>query len=436
MSESFGSAPVAILFTLAAVAIALTGFLSAVELALANLSRAFVEDLVEEGRPRAKRLLPLVEHPDRTNLALRGARVSLQTVAIVSATIALLDVFADVGMPWWGITLIAIASIGLIEFFFVTVLPISLAKRDYVGIASAGAGITMLLVRFSHLFDPLIRATWKERTPRADGDAARLSVAEDLREIVDEVGETEDLDEDDKDMLRSVFELGQTLVREVMVPRTSMVTIEGDKSLEKAMRLFVRSGFSRIPVTEGDIDDVIGIVYLKDVVRRLLEQPGQRDIPVRNACRPPVFVPEMIRADDELRAMQAENTHLALVVDEYGGIAGLVTFEDLLEELVGEVVDEHDHHSAEPEQLDANCWRLPARFQLNDLEELIDVEIDLDEVDSVGGLLTWTLGRVPVAGASAESFGLRMTAEATVGRRHELGTVLVERLPQEDTNDE
>lgn len=432
MSESFGSAPVAVLLAAAIVAIVITGLLSAVELSLANLSRAYVEDLVEEGRPRANKLVPLVEYPERTNLSLRGARVTLQTVAIVGATIALVDLLGDVNMSWWGTFLIATIAIGIVEFFAVSVLPVLWVKRNYVAVASAGAGIAAFLVRLSHIFDPLIRTNGRrERRTNEEAQDARLAVADDLREIVDEVGEPEDFDDEDKEMLRSVFEFGQTLVREVMVPRTAMVVIDADKSLDKAVRLFVRSGFSRIPVIEDDIDDVIGIVYFKDVIRRLTDDPAQKDVPVRNALRQAAFVPEMVRVDDELRAMQTENTHLALVVDEYGGIAGLVTMEDLLEELVGEVTDEHDHREMEPEEIEPGRWRLPARFGLGDLEELLDVEIDQETVDSVGGLLTWAVGRVPVAGATGEAFGVRMEAEYHVGRRHELGTVLVEKAEEE-----
>ncbi len=430
MSSGFGSVPVAVLLVVAVISIALTSFLSAVELALGKLSKAFVEDLVEEGRPGVARLLPLVERSERTNLALRGARVSLQTIAIVGATIALVDLFSDLSMAWWGITLIAIAVIGVIEFVAVSVLPVLVVRRHYVGVAKIGAGITAFLVRASHIFDPLIRSSSKQdlETP----ELARLAVAEDLREIVDEVGDPEDLDEDDKEMLKSVFELGQTMIREVMVPRTSMVTIEADKSLRKALNLFVRSGFSRIPVIEDDIDDVVGIIYFKDIVRRVLEDSGQLDVPVRNAIRHASFIPETVLVDDELRQMQTENSHLALVVDEYGGIAGLVTLEDLLEQLVGEVTDEHDHKTVEPEEVSPGCWRVPAWFSLNDLEELLDIEIDLDEADSVGGLLAWAVGRVPVSGAKAEVCGVRVLAEEHAGRRHELGTVLVEKLDEDE----
>ena len=428
MSSGFGSVPVAVLLAVSVLAIALTSFLSAVELALGNLSKAFVEDLVEEGRPGVARLLPLIERSERTNLALRGARVSLQTIAIVGATIALVDLFGDLNMAWWGITLIAIVVIAVVEFLAVSVLPVLLVRSHYVGVANAGAGVTAFLVRLSHVFDPLIRnnATKDLENP----EIARLSVAEDLREIVDEVGDTEDLDEDDKEMLKSVFELGQTMVREVMVPRTSMVTIDADKPLRKALNLFVRSGFSRIPVTEDDIDDVVGIIYFKDIVRRVLEDSQQLDVPVKNAIRQASFIPETIRVDDELRQMQSENTHLALVVDEYGGIAGLVTLEDLLEELIGEVTDEHDHKTIEPEQVSPGRWRVPAWFSLKDLEELLDIEIDFDEADSVGGLLAWAIGRVPVSGARAEVCGIRVFAEEHLGRRHELGTVLVEKLSE------
>lgn len=428
MSGSFGSAPVVFLLLLGLFAIALTSFLSAVEIALGRLSRAFVQDLVEEGNRRAPQLLSLVEHQARTEMSLRGARVALQTTAIVSITIALIDLLSDWNMSWWGMMLVALASIGVIEFLAVSLLPAFLVARNYVAVALAGTSVTTGLVRLSHLFDPLIRVAAGRRGPSTESPSVqRLLIADDLREIVDEVGEPDSIDEDDKEMLRSVFEFGQTLVREVMVPRTSMITVNADTSLEKALSVFIRSGFSRVPVVGDDIDDVVGIAYFKDAVQRYLDTPQSREQPVRNIARPPVFIPEMRLADDELRAMQSESSHLALAVDEYGGISGLVTMEDLLEELVGELKDEHDRYEMEPEEIEPGVWRVPARFSLNDLEELLDCEIEEDSVDSVGGLLSWALGQVPLPGAEVDTHGLHLRADEAIGRRHEVVSVVVRR---------
>lgn len=428
MNQVFAGVPSVALIIVGLVAIAVTGFLSAVEVAVSRLSRAFVADLVEEERPGASRLVALVEHPGRTSLALRGARVSLQTVAIVSVTVGTVALLSRAEWPWWLTTLVCVLGIGAVEFVVVSLLPWLWVGSNYVAVAIAGSRFTGFLVRISHFFDPLLRVTSK-RLPKASDNAEtqRLSIAEDLREIADEAGEPENIEAEDKEMLKSVFELGQTLIREVMVPRTSMVTVGAETPLDEALVLFSRSGFSRMPMVGDDIDDVVGIVYLKDIIHRLINSAESQDQPVRHVARPAVFIPEMVAADDELRAMQKENTHFAIVVDEYGGIAGLVTIEDILEELVGELTDEHDRFEMEPELIGEGVWRVPARFPLKDLEELLDIEIDEEHVDSVGGLLATAIGAVPLPGVCGEIAGLDLQADEAVGRRRQIVSVVVKK---------
>lgn len=409
--------------------LAFAGFLSAIEISLSSLSRAYVEDLVEDGVKRARRLEGVLEERGRAMIALHGARVVSLTIAVLAVTLGALDLLRDAGLPWWVVSLLVLGVMGAIEVVMVLVLPWMMVSRSYLAVALAGSGIAAELVRITHWFDPLIRKASARLVPDQ-----RWNVAEDLRELADEVGEAENFDEDDKEIVRSVFEMGQTLVREVMVPRTAMVTIEGEMPLMKGLQLFVLSGFSRVPVVGKDIDDVIGILYFKDVVRRLLDNEDLADSPVRSYVRPAVFIPETRLVDDELREMQANNTHLALVIDEYGGIAGLVTLEDLLEELVGEVVDEHDRAEMEPEQLGPQVWRVPARYSLNDLEELLDLEIDEESVDSVGGLLTRAIDRVPLPGASATVGRLHLAAEGMVGRRKEVGSIVVSVIEADANN--
>jgi CBS domain containing-hemolysin-like protein len=225
-----------------------------------------------------------------------------------------------------------------------------------------------------------------------------------------------------------VFELGDTLVREVMVPRTDMVFIEREKTLRQALSLALRSGFSRIPVVGENEDDVVGIAYLKDIVRRSHEyRDGESVERVESIMRPATYVPDSKPIDELLREMQARQTHCAVVIDEYGGTAGLVTIEDILEEIVGEITDEYDQEAPPVEPLDDGRARITARFPVEDLADLFDVEIDVDEVETVGGLLAHALGRVPIAGSQATVAGLRLTAENLAGRRNKIGTVLVER---------
>ncbi len=194
------------------------------------------------------------------------------------------------------------------------------------------------------------------------------------------------------------------------------------------MHLFLRSGFSRIPVIGESTDDPLGVLYLKDVARRLHSgHPGNDEMAVERAMRPAVFVPESKTVDALLREMQGEAAHVALVVDEYGGIAGLVTIEDLVEEIVGEIADEYDRDPPQVEELEEGTYRLSARLPIDDLAELFDVEIEEDEVDSVGGLLAKALGRVPIPGASTAVHGIVLTAELTEGRRNRITSVLAHR---------
>ncbi|WP_370518441.1 hemolysin family protein [Nostocoides sp. HKS02] len=229
-------------------------------------------------------------------------------------------------------------------------------------------------------------------------------------------------------MIHSVFELGDTVAREVMVPRTDMVTIDGTKSLRSAMSLFLRSGFSRIPVVGDGSDDVLGLLYFKDVARRVNADPDAAGLPVTAQMRPMHFVPESKPVDDLLREMQRDQSHFAVVVDEYGGTAGLITIEDIIEEIVGEIADEYDREAPGIEDLGDGRFRVPAAMDIDDLADLFDVEIEEDEVDTVGGLIGKHIGRVPIVGSRCEVSGLSLTAERMAGRRHRIASVIVERV--------
>jgi CBS domain containing-hemolysin-like protein len=232
-------------------------------------------------------------------------------------------------------------------------------------------------------------------------------------------------------MVRSVFELGDTIVREVMVPRTEMVFIERDKTLGQALSLHLRSGFSRIPVVGENEDDVVGIAYLKDIVAWIHEHPGTESTErVAQVMRPATYVPDSKPIDELLRQMQALQIHVAIVIDEYGGTAGLATIEDILEEIVGEITDEYDREQPPVEWLSPDVARVTARLPVTELAEIFGVSIEAEDVETVGGLLAHALGRVPIAGSMATVGGLRLTAENLSGRRNRIGTVLVERISQ------
>ena len=246
-----------------------------------------------------------------------------------------------------------------------------------------------------------------------------------LRELVDIAEQRGEVEHGEREMIHSVFALGDTIAREVMVPRTETVWIEGRKDASQALALALRSGFSRIPVIGENIDDVQGMVYLKDLVRAT----GDRvDLPVSQVMREATFVPESKPVDDLLREMQAARIHIAVVVDEYGGTAGLVTIEDILEEIVGEITDEYDVERPIAEPLSDGSIRVTARMSIEDLAGLCDVEIPDGDVETVAGLLSQALGKVPIPGARAVTYGLELTAEGTAGRRNRIDTVVVRRM--------
>lgn len=263
--------------------------------------------------------------------------------------------------------------------------------------------------------------------------ASRAEIAEDFREMVDEMGQEENLafEDEDRQIVRSALELGTTLVREIIVPRTDMVAVETTTLAREAFEVFIQSGFSRIPVLGDDADDVRGMLYLKDLISRCFSRPELMDHPVPEMMRAAFFVPEVMLADDLMRQMQADAPHIAVVVDEWGGTVGLVTIEDILEELVGEVTDEHDRAEEEPQQIAADTWVVPARLGLDDLAELVNLEVDDDEVDTVGGLLAKALGKVPLVGSKAKVAGMELRVKSVSGRRRQMDTLLVKRLETE-----
>ena len=265
--------------------------------------------------------------------------------------------------------------------------------------------------------------------PLVDHEGSRVPVdRSELRGLVDYLERRTGIEPGERDMVRSVFELGDTIVREVMVPRTDMVFIEGDRTVEQALSLALRSGFSRIPVVGENEDDVVGIAYLKDIVAWGHEHPGaEATEKVATVMRQASYVPDSKPVDELLRQMQAQRSHVAIVIDEYGGTAGLVTIEDILEEIVGEIADEYDNERPPVEWLSEHSARVTARLSVTELGELFGVNLEDEDVETVAGLLAHALGRVPIAGSTATVRGLKLTAENLEGRRNKIGTVLVER---------
>jgi CBS domain containing-hemolysin-like protein len=261
--------------------------------------------------------------------------------------------------------------------------------------------------------------------------AGRVSNEEELRDVVDQASAKGFVEESEREMIQSVFELGETLVRELMVPRTEIVWIEGNKNLRQGLSLALRSGYTRIPVIKENLDNVIGIAYVKDLAKRVLEDHAREQSElVEENLRKATFVPENKTAADLLKEMQRNQIHMAIVVDEYGGTAGLITIEDIIEEIVGEIADEYDDDEKPIEWISDNSARVAANLNIEDFANELEVKIpenEIEDVDSVGGFVAKTLGRVPIPGSTVSIPGWKLIAERPVGRRHRIATFLVER---------
>ncbi|WP_336923617.1 hemolysin family protein [Aquipuribacter sp. SD81] len=431
-----------VLLVVGALLVLLAAYASALESSLARVTRGRAEDLRLAGRRGADRLERLLEDTPGTVNTATFVRVVLETAAVSALVVAL----TRVGPDWLAVVLGGTA-VAALTFVLVGAAGRTVGHQHAEAVALAGAG---LLARTQLVAGPLVRllvGLARVVVPGRGLPSGPFATEAELLEFVEQAEADAVIERGESLMLQRVVHLGDTVAREVMVPRPDMVTLETGTDLERALRLHLRSGFSRVPVVGRDADDVVGVSYLKDVAARLQEQ---RRLAARNGgvgpdvdgaatvaddvMRAAVFVPESKPADDLLREMQAGSVHLAVVIDEYGGVAGLVTIEDLLEEIVGQISDEYDVEQRETEQLAEDRWRLSARTHLMALSETTGRDVEDDEVDTVAGLLTKHLGRVPIRGSSAEVAGLRITADRR-GRRNRLLTVIVERLPEPQDDD-
>jgi len=415
---------IGIFITVAALLVSLGGLLAAADAALTVLSRSDIVELA--GRSRAHKALLAISRDTGAHInALNFMRIVVETTAAVLVTL----VFATIVEQWWLALLFSALIMTGASFVLVGSSPRSVGRAHSRKVLQLSARLVRTIrVILGPIADALV-ALGNRVTPGRPRTAS-FSSEEQLLSMVDEATEHEVLDEDDRDLIHSIFEFNSTVVREVMIPRTDMVTVEADVTASAAMGLFLSRGVSRVPVIGEDIDQVMGVLYLRDIARVVYEQPVEADkLTTAELARPALFVPESQRADSLLRQMQLESNHLAMVVDEYGGIAGLVSLEDLIEELVGDISDEYDREVAEFEELDDGSFRVSARLPIDELGDLFGLELDDDEVDSVGGLIMKTLGRLPESGAVAHYSSLVLTAERTEGRRKRISTVLVSRDP-------
>jgi CBS domain containing-hemolysin-like protein len=417
------------LLGLMALLFALTAALvTAAEAAFSYLPRQEGEVLVQESRTSSLRRI--LEAPVAHMHALRFWRVWFEMAGAVAVAIMFHDLLDNV----WLAGLLATAVMAAVGFVIVGVSPRQLGRLHAPAVVRLTAGLVASLCT---VLGPIPR--WLVRigssiTPGAARDEAAFFTQEEFRELLSRASDAEMIEDNEAELIHSVFELGDTKVRSVMVPRTDMVTIESGSTLNQAMSLFLRSGYSRIPVIGESSDDIKGLLYLKDVVASLHGRPASNlSRAVDGDCRPARYVPESKPVGDLLRELQRESTHVAIVIDEYGGTAGLVTLEDLIEEIVGEIVDEYDSEVPEQEQLDDGEYRVSARMGIDDLGELFGLDLDDEEVDTVGGLLAKTLGRVPIVGSEVTIDGIGLRAERVEGRRNRVSHVIAYRLPPEHT---
>ena len=325
----------------------------------------------------------------------------------------------------------------LVSYVVIGVAPRTLGRQHSERVALISAGPLHVLSTVLGPISRVLITVGNALTPGKGFAEGPFASEAELRELVDLAEKSSLIESGESRMIQQIFELGDTLAREVMVPRTDMIFIERHKTLRQVMSLALRSGFSRIPVVGENLDDIVGIAYLKDVTKRIFDnRDAETSERVETVMRPAMFVPDTKPVDVLLREMQTERMHVAVVVDEYGGTAGIVTIEDIIEEIVGEISDEYDQTTAEVEHLANGAVRVPSRMSLDDLGELFGVELEDEDVDSVGGLMAKHLGRVPIPGAEIAVDALRLVAEAPTGRRNRLGTVLVSKVEPEEQESE
>ena len=417
------------LLGLAAALVVLAGLAAMTDAALSRISPARVAELVR-GQSRGAASLEAVisDLPRHINLLIL-LRLACELTATTLVAITAFDAWG-IGWPTW---LVTVGAMTVVSFVIIGVGPRTLGRQHAYPVALASAGVVRGLGLALSPLTRLLIVVGNAVTPGKGFREGPFATQTELRELVDIAEQRGEVEHGEREMIHSVFALGDTIAREVMVPRTEMVWIEAAKTASQALALALRSGFSRIPVIGDGVDDVQGMVYLKDLVRAGGDASKLR---VSQVMRKATFVPESKPVDGLLREMQAARIHIAIVVDEYGGTAGLVTIEDILEEIVGEITDEYDIERPVVESLPDGTYRVLARLSIEDLSSLCDIEIPDGDVETVAGLLSQALGKVPIPGASAVAYGLELTAEGAAGRRNRIDTVLVRRVEQASATDD
>ena len=420
-----------VLFVVAALLVAFGAWLAACDAALSVVSRAELQEAAKRsGRRRA--MLAIADDLRSHIMTLQFGRIMCEMVAAVLITLAVDALLIE----WWITLLVAGGAMIVISFVLVGTSPRAVGRAHAVGLLRASAGFIRFWRVLTGPIASLVVTVGDKVTPGRQRETAFATEAQ-LLSMVDAATESEVLEDDDRELIHSIFEFNETLVREVMVPRPDMIVVDRDATAQDALRQFLDNGLSRMPVVGESTDEIDGILYLRDVVRSRTLRPDASETAAELA-RPAILVPESKKADDTLALMQAEHMHVAMVVDEYGGIAGLVTLEDLVEELVGEIHDEHDRGRAEAVDAGDGVWHVSARLQIDELGDLFGLTLDDEDVDTVGGLMQKELGRIVEVGDVVTVEGLRLEVRSIDGRGRNTGELAVRRVaaPAEDAGAE
>ena len=419
--------------SVALVLVIIAGVLAAAESSLQSFSRSRAERMLEDKRPGAARVQQIVDEPPRyLNTALL-LRTIFEICAIVLVALVVFGIFDQT----WVRMLLTAGVMIVISYVFWGVAPRTIGRQHAERVAGLVAGPLVLFTAVLGPIPRLLILIGNALTPGKGFREGPFSTEAELREMVDLAEADQLIEKGEREMIHSVFELGDTIVKEVMVPRTDMVYIEDHKTLRQAMSLCLRSGFSRVPVIGDGLDDVVGVVYLKDVIRRVYDYPKSESTErVNQLMRPPEWCPDSKPVDELLREMQLKRSHLVIVVDEFGGTAGMATIEDILEEIVGEITDEYDPENTDITELGEGRYRVSSRLSVDELGDLFGIELSDDDVETVGGLMAKVLNKVPIAGAVVKVNGLELVAERSTGRRNKIGTVVVGRCAADDIDSE
>ncbi|MEO1064622.1 MAG: hemolysin family protein [Actinomycetota bacterium] len=400
----------ALAIALAVVAIAISAVLALIETSFTRLGAVGAKALEETHPERAKRLGPLLERPNRVLAPTLLLTLACHITAASLLAVVAADEFGALGVVG------AVALEIVIVFVIAEGMPKTFAFSESLRVAGALAPVASLLAGLP-VVSPLARGLLRLSSGRRGGDVTPVVSEDDLLALAEIAAASEAIEDEERSLIESVISFGDTVARSVMVPRPDMITVDADATIDEALALVVERGYTRLPVIGESVDDVVGVVLSKDLLRAQLESGG--DGAVADHLRDANFVPETKRVAELMPEMQARKFHLAVVVDEYGGTAGLVTLEDLIEELVGEIVDEFDEEEEMVEQVDDGELLVSARMPVSDAEELLSAEAPDGDWDTLGGLVTGLLGHVPEVGEEVELGPHRLRAEVVDGHRIE-----------------